>query len=284
MPSIADVPISSVNQKRDITHESTLAPVWKKMRDASSDVNVSECPSGHFDLTSLRPLPIPSTVNTKDKFIQLYCKGRKEIVCCFRGNRHAAFALNIDTALIKPMCQKKRKAPVFPNFELSYSPNDKLSSYYFGGHLEDYKIFPETYVERLERFRKTFDAEKKRWDEEITSTNEVPLSMLPDFKTETETDTAMKDLKVASIKSEKHLINNRNNFQNLCIICQDTRAEMVFEPCKHAVLCETCFSKGFCKKFCPTCRTPLLSTTKPMKIRFVRPRVFSAYSILHDDN
>jgi len=281
MPSIIDVPISSVNQKRDITHESAFAAVSKKMYAVSSDVNVTECPSGHFDLTLLRPLPIPSSVSAKDKYIELYCKGRREIICCFRGNKNAAIALNIDATMIKLMCQKKRNAPIFSNFELSYSPNGQLSSsYYFGGHLEDYKVFPETYVERLERFRKTYDTEKKRWEEKITSTNEIPLSTLPEF--ESETDTAMKDFKVASIKSEKHLINNRNNFQNLCIICQDTRAEIVFDPCKHAVLCETCFSKGFCKKFCPTCRTPLLSTTKPMKIRIVRPRVFSAYSVLHD--
>lgn len=277
MPSITNIPASHTPQKRDSTFEPMLVPASKKSHSESS------CPPGHFDLTLLKPLPRPLSNNTNDKYIELYCKGRKENLCCFKGHRNAAIALNLETHQIEQMCTKEKGAPVFHSFELSYAPNrHHSSSYYFGGHSEDYRPFLETYIERLERFRNTYETEIKRLEEINTTTNEIHLSILPEFQSKTYP--GAEKIMVTSVKSEGHLLNNQNNYQLLCIICQDTRARIIFEPCKHAVLCEACFSKGFCRKFCPICRTPLLSTTKPNKIRIVRPRVFSTYSVLDDSS
>lgn len=283
MPSITNASVSYAPQKRDSTYEPILEPASKKSHTESTIEKRSVCPPGHFDLTLLRPLPGCLPNNTDDIYIELHCKGRNENLCCFKGHKNAAIALNLDEHRIEQMCTKKNGAPIFHSFDLSYAPSrHRSSSYYFGGHIEDYRFFSESYDERLERFRKTYETETKRWEEIkiYASAKEKPLSTLPEFQNKN--NPGLEKVMVKSVKSQEHLLNNQNNYQLLCIICQDTRAKMIFEPCKHAVLCEDCFSKGFCKKFCPTCRTPLRSTTKPNKIQIVRPRVFSAFNILDD--
>ena len=65
-----------------------------------------------------------------------------------------------------------------------------------------------------------------------------------------------------------------------CVICQDHRAQIVFEPCHHCVLCVSCFKNGHCKKFCPVCRMPIQSRVQPSLLRLIRPRIYSAYSFM----
>ena len=67
--------------------------------------------------------------------------------------------------------------------------------------------------------------------------------------------------------------------QTMCIFCQEKPARIVFEPCQHCVMCLDCSEQG-AKKFCPLCRTPIVTRVEPTYVRLVRPRIYSAYSFM----
>ena len=72
----------------------------------------------------------------------------------------------------------------------------------------------------------------------------------------------------------------RGAFHGDCIVCQTNKADLVFEPCQHNVLCSECNQKGICSKWCPTCRTPITERIQPSSAVVVRPQVYSAYSFM----
>lgn len=73
-----------------------------------------------------------------------------------------------------------------------------------------------------------------------------------------------------------------------CVLCQESKAQVIFLPCKHCILCSSCCKRfDYCSpplsygrstnhKFCLTCRVPIQSTVQPQKAVFVRPRICSA--------
>ncbi len=61
-------------------------------------------PEGHYAINSLKPLR--SKNELKKKWVELYCKGSKQVVCCFRGHKDAAIAMNLDRKIVRKMCEK----------------------------------------------------------------------------------------------------------------------------------------------------------------------------------
>ena len=41
----------------------------------------------------------------------------------------------------------------------------------------------------------------------------------------------------------------------LCKVCLSRKVELILFPCRHAVICESCFDKLDLPKQCPVCRT-----------------------------
>ena len=72
----------------------------------------------------------------------------------------------------------------------------------------------------------------------------------------------------------------RGAFHGDCVACQTNKADLVFEPCQHNVLCSECNKRGICSKWCPTCRTPITKRIQPSSAVVVRPQVYSAYSFM----
>eukprot|EP00934_Nitzschia_sp_Nitz4_P008581 Nitzschia sp. Nitz4//scaffold185_size43419//36365//36961//NITZ4_007308-RA/size43419-processed-gene-0.20-mRNA-1//1//CDS//3329539730//8571//frame0 len=66
--------------------------------------------------------------------------------------------------------------------------------------------------------------------------------------------------------------------QDACIACQEARASVLFEPCRHAVLCQTCAVK-YCPKFCPLCWTTIQRRLYPRHIVPVKPPFFSKFAV-----
>ena len=247
--------------------------------------SIAASSGNRFPLLSLRSLE--SKAGSKKKWVELYCKGLKEVICCFRGHQDAATALSMDRKVIRRMCEKQGDdVPIFPTFSLLHaSTRMHLPAYHYGMHKEDYTPQNETYEERVKRFRRVYKEDRKREDElqsfqspNAGGTNEVPLSFLQSNK-----GTKNKDydkIMVSAVRDQEDLL--ERDYQNICIFCQDKKPNIVFQPCQHSVLCEECYMSGICRKFCPICRTTILSTTKPNKIKLVRPRVFSAYAVIGD--
>jgi len=184
------------------------------------------------------------------------------------------------------MCEKQGDdVPIYPTFTLMYASNKaQAPAYHFGIHKEDFVNKPEAYELRLRRFRKFHEKDKKKeadLADPVPPTNEVPLSSLQPNGMEKDDQNAidekMDNLMVTVVGDQKDLFNVEH--QGMCIFCQDDQACIVFQPCQHSVLCERCFLNGRCRKFCPACRTTLVSTSKPEKVKLVRPRIFSAYAM-----
>lgn len=87
--------------------------------------------------------------------------------------------------------------------------------------------------------------------------------------------TAMDDSTLVTLRQPP-----RGAFHGDCIACQRNKADLVFEPCQHNVLCSECNKKGICSKWCPICRTPITKRIKPSSAVVVRPHVYSAYSFM----
>jgi hypothetical protein len=71
-----------------------------------------------------------------------------------------------------------------------------------------------------------------------------------------------------------------------CIFCQDTPAEIIFEPCGHSVVCKKCATWA-CSKYCPKCHgdiaTRKLGTSifRSVKLDLTRrPQIFSPYQFM----
>jgi hypothetical protein len=72
----------------------------------------------------------------------------------------------------------------------------------------------------------------------------------------------------------------------LCIFCQETPSEVIFEPCGHSLVCQRC-STWLCKKFCPRCRMDISKRKKSAPVfrgialdLAVTPLTFSPYSFM----
>ena len=78
--------------------------------------------------------------------------------------------------------------------------------------------------------------------------------------------------------------------ESACILCQESKAQVIFMPCFHCILCSTCCERfnyapsyylrntqqNKNNKFCPSCRVPIQSISKPKTAVLVRPKVYSA--------
>jgi len=247
--------------------------------------------SGHFAITSLQPLR--SKAGVKKKWVELYCKGSKQVLCCFRGHNDAAIALNLDRRVIRKMCEKQGgDFPIHNSFSLMYASNKaQASAYHYGNHVEDLTLNKETHDDRLKRFKRVHEQDtnrnkKMQQADPVPPTNEIPLSSMQPIENAAKNQKVgitsiggeqSSNLLVTVVENESALLNQGH--QGICIFCQDEKACIVFNPCRHSVLCEDCFLKGKCRKFCPTCRNTISSTVKPQKVKLVRPRVFSAYAL-----
>ncbi|GFH44409.1 hypothetical protein CTEN210_00883 [Chaetoceros tenuissimus] len=258
----------------------------KKQPMTSPTAAQADFPSNHYPVHLLQPLQ--STAGPKKKWVELYCKGLKKVICCFRGHQDAATALNLDRNVVKAMCEKKAEnVPIYSTFSLMYASNKvQAPAYHYGIHELDFEPNLETYQERIERFEATHIQDKGMYKKKnimAPPTNEIPLqNLLPgqdslSLKQEKPLPPS-NNLMVTVVQDQDKLLSHSLQFQNMCIFCQDTLANVILQPCKHCVLCETCFESGTVRKFCPVCRIGLMGSVKAEKhVKYVRPRVFSPY-------
>lgn len=265
------------------------------------DTDSNDCPSAkHFDVTQLQPMK--STASLKKKYVELFCKGSNKVLVCFRGNMDASNALNLDREVVIKMCQGKA-SPSFESFSLSYkSSKMKPSCYQYGVHEEDNSEIRETYADRVKRWEETFLREQQTGGKQnavknptttttcdIASnsppehvergnppTKEVSVSTLCNNKIG---NTAIRPESLVSVMSPDEAFFT-SKYQKLCIVCQKRTADVLFQPCSHSVICGHCNSMDHCKTFCPICKTSISSTTCITHVKYVRPRIYSAYSFM----
>eukprot|EP00559_Dactyliosolen_fragilissimus_P000495 CAMPEP_0184861244 /NCGR_PEP_ID=MMETSP0580-20130426/5979_1 /TAXON_ID=1118495 /ORGANISM="Dactyliosolen fragilissimus" /LENGTH=406 /DNA_ID=CAMNT_0027358667 /DNA_START=293 /DNA_END=1511 /DNA_ORIENTATION=- len=162
----------------------------------------SDAPEGCFDLTTLRPST--SLPSEKKKMVELICKGRSEVVVCFRGYSAAANALGLDRSQISLMCENNYEPSALQTYSLRLTSNKSpQSAYEYGCHDEDFVENSETYTERLERFRTTYELEvQSEYELANGTTEEVPIVSLGGT-------TTINPLTPVSLRNKNQLLNEK---------------------------------------------------------------------------
>ncbi len=91
------------------------------------------------------------------------------------------------------------------------------------------------------------------------------------------------------VKKYRPTVVSTDSFTDItCVLCQDSKAQIIFLPCLHCILCVSCCNEfDYCSipvssgrntsnKFCPTCRVPIQSIAQPKRAALIRPRIGSA--------
>jgi len=188
-----------------------------------------------------------------------------------------------------------------------------LAAYEYGAHKEDWKEINETHQARLERWskvvseelrgkmsssppqkkktvagrkpkedKKSSDSLKKNEKREGGTRKKAPsvamtvnASEISGFSGE---GIASDTVTLRHVSVPTSIVNDTDTSM-VCIMCQERRADIVFEPCHHCVLCSSC-SETMCRTFCPSCRTTIIGRLRPSSIRVIRPRIYSSYSFM----
>lgn len=255
-----------------------------------------------FDVSTL--LPLSSGFSKSRKLIELVDGATGNVLVCFRGAADCAQALNLDRKKVVKACQQEGTSEEvsFPSFRLRYAAmNEPSCAYEYGTHEQDFYDTREGHKERLARWKTMFHIDKiqRKGNEVIrgSSPNETndfagrnggsgDDGELVRPKGASSTEVAVASLRppITTVMEPDTLLSLRkpsfHSLDMLCILCQQNKAQIVFEPCHHCVLCSKCDESGHCQKFCPKCRIPIMSKTQPSFVRVVRPRIYSAYSFM----
>ena len=294
--------VSKVSKTRD------TSPMGTSL--GSSLPTLLSAPRGHFDVTKLKPIayrdPYTSSSNN-NCYIQLHCKGLKVPIVNFMNVKDAADSLMFSRSTIKKMCEpnastlfhKDGQSGVVLNttFLLSYLKNNDgneskgrnrgvlhPSAYLYGSHHVDTKeILDESYYDRMKRFKESHVKDLQKRVQRLMPTtrdpeptNEVKLSEILNAtnngKKSSKTSSPQENnLRVTPLPNTECLLNVE--YQGLCILCQESKASIILNPCQHCLYCKKCITKSsFGKKFCPVCRTSITSTTQVSYVKYVRPR------------
>jgi len=282
-----------ISSKKSTTSNISVVALYNKKNNDPKETDM--CPEGWFPLTKLAPLR--SKAGTKKKWVELYCKGLKEVICCFRGHNDAAIALQLDRKIVKKMCEKSDDSiPIFATFALLHAPNKSPPpAYHYGIHDEDYVLGTEDYYSRIQRFGRTWKKDREFWEKgdekgqqtEVPPTKEIAMALLhpkedvllsKEKKEKSINENESVSVFVTIVKDGRDGLISKAKHQTLCVFCQEERADVVVEPCHHAAFCESCLNNFHVgKKFCPICRTSIQKYMKPDQMKYVRPRVFSAF-------
>jgi len=286
--------IPNKNNSNDIHTTISKANNSIKSTKSITNNNSNKAPQGHFDITKLKPIKSnassASTISTK-RYIELRCKGLNQPIICFNSLSDASNALSLPRSIIKKIITDKSYNHHDPTFTLHYLSRDAYcTAYLYGTHEQDSKSLSqlqqqqqqeESYERRKKRFRNVYATDlQKIVDATMTTTkepkptNEITLASI--YKGKTVVDSS--SLSVFPVESKDHLLNF--DYQGVCILCQENNAQVVLHPCQHCLFCTKCVKNGFCKKFCPVCRTPISSTVEASYLKIVRPRIYSAYSFM----
>jgi len=220
-----------------------------------------------------------------------------QVMVCYRGITDVCRSLDLEKKYAHLACDKYGKPDQinFTTFTLRYAnPGTPISAYVVGDHPDDYKKRKkESQVMLRERFQRIFEEDKKRSTlvvphlPKTQSEQAIAAQQAKNAKNKASSSSAMEttQMHLESITMHDKLpvdINQRadmNDLEYICIICQNARSQIVYEPCLHCVLCTHC-AVSHCHRFCPICRSTIQRRTQPKTARLVRPRIYSAYSFM----
>jgi len=236
-----------------------------------------------FDLCSLHPVRKKTQPPKRPKrIIELMELRTGNVLCCFRGATDACRALGLERKTVTAACEiydRNGHVTTFKTFSLRYARvPSPCAAYVFGDHPRDYKKDNiETRSDITKRFllqhKKDLEKTEPRdplYVEAISNRGALPRESVHIPLSDTG------DVKLEQINMSLGI---KFDATTNCLFCQKVLPNVMFEPCNHCVLCKAC-AEVACKSFCPLCHSPIKLRKQPKLALLVRPRVFSAYSII----
>jgi len=246
----------------------------------------------NFDLSSLKPVRRKTRPHQRPKrIIELVELKTGNVLVCFRGTTDACRALDLKRKTITSACEKPDDIK-FSTFSLRYAsscpPEGPTSAYVYGDHPEDFK---KNDTESSYDIGRKFLREQGKNVEDIAAAsihgkssscyisidepNKIGEPSLCNEKVRSTTWIDEGKLEKMDISTTVDGL----DATTVCLFCQEELPNVMFEPCNHCVMCKSC-AEVACRYFCPLCHTPIRNRVKPKKAILIRPRIFSAYSIM----
>lgn len=164
---------SEKGEEQNILYPSSWKSSRKKLRQEgpSSPSYVptqksDETSDDEFDSTSLIPLHPQKVTRRVKKYVELVENKTQKVLVCFRGNLDAGRALGYDRKKVGRACQSYG-APFeikFKGYHLRYKKvGEPLVAYEYGKHKEDFMKINETHEERMARWKRAFEEDRKNY-------------------------------------------------------------------------------------------------------------------------
>lgn len=262
-----------------------------------------------FDVSKLKPLNGEFIIGRWwNRVIELICKKTEKVLLSFPSTEYAAVALGKRAHQVRRACNSYATGQQYDFDSHMLRFRKESSVYVFGSSPQDFEEIIETHEQRMERWRNLL-ARGHRGDTDTClkqkQDDAVVQAALPKKK-----KVKVRNQEAESNPKEEKLMSPRQKLLHetlecfgtsfkpspqgpfdgestrLCIFCQESSSEIIFEPCGHCLVCETCAAWS-CRKFCPCCRCAIskrkrsTSIFRGIKVDLaLKPLVFSPYSFM----
>jgi len=307
---------SSSGKKDDTPQLNLVQQQLEKLQHLSSRGPFHPPTKLHFDVLALQPLKSKASPKKKCIQLHCKGSNGKVLLCFQGSSDAAnalGIKRKVVNSMCERSKngEEVEGAPRFDTYSLSIASNRSSPNVYlYGTHKEDWTALPpiqnwngsrddregsrETYHGRLERWEETFlkernlevktDLNQKKNDVPNNCPSVVSATTKDALYLNKQEDSnpftgyhpnSFKSSVSTKMPVQSQLLTKEEN-GDMCIVCQKNRANIVFEPCQHCVVCTKCFRKGLCTKFCPSCSLKIHSTTQSSFFKVMKPRIYLA--------
>jgi hypothetical protein len=268
-----------------------------------------------FDVSKLKPLNGEFMIGRWwNRVIELICKKTEKVLLSFPSTEYAAAALGKRVHQVRRACNSYATGQQYDFDSYMLRFRKESSAYVFGSSAQDFEKIIETHEQRMERWRNLL-ARGHRGDTDTDTDTDTCLKQKQDGVLVQAALSKSKKEKVINEEAEskpkeEKLMSPRKKILHetlecfgtsfkpspqgpfngestrLCIFCQESSSAIIFEPCGHCLVCETCAAWS-CRKFCPCCRCAIskrkrsTSIFRGMKLDLaLKPLTFSPYSFM----
>jgi hypothetical protein len=218
------------------------------------------------------------------RVIELICKKSGNALVSFPSLEYAAAALGIRVHQVRRACNSYETGQQydFQSYMLRFTKEP--STYVYGSNPQDSEKIVESHEERMERWNNPMAPGIVHEDTQAIGTLGLqpdavidqidpppPPAKRPPSPRETVVEETLEDPAAERPPSPRETVLRKtldlfgNTFEHtpqsgfdikaakLCVFCQETSPGIIFEPCGHCLVCESC-ARWSCRTFCPRCR------------------------------
>mmetsp|Transcript_27266 Transcript_27266/g.41234 ORF Transcript_27266/g.41234 Transcript_27266/m.41234 type:complete len:544 (+) Transcript_27266:174-1805(+) len=268
--------------KAKATKDTFIAGHRKQLPIAAKPKATSTQPQiDFFDLLSLQPVRKKTHQSKRPKrVIELVELRTGKVIVCFRGATDACRALGLERKTVTAACEihdRNGHVTTFKTFSIRYARSAApCAAYVYGDHPQDYK---KNVSESRSDINKRFFTQHQQDLKQQKARDPLYMEVRDDRDPFSFLHNPLSDKDNIRLEKMDTSSGTEIDATTKCLFCQEFPPIVMFAPCNHCVLCKAC-AEVACKTFCPICHSPIKVRMQPKLALLMRPRVFSAYSIL----